>query len=251
MVDRLYHTDITSDLTFELDVDTLLDISSGGVASPAADPLGIGGAGTRLYTVDNTGTDRIYELDPDSFLDISGGGVTGPGGTPGGAPQSIGGGATRLYLTDSNVGNRFEIDPDTLLDLSSGGVANPAGSRGIGGLTTTDVISLSVNAGTDVIHDVDKDTLALSNQRVPGVGSTIGDIGGTSTRLYLVEVGSDTIFELDPVTKADISAGGVNSPAADPQGIGGIDFVATAGDGGVIDPIIDPIIDKVFSGIFS
>lgn len=42
-IGRLYHCDRNSDKLYEIDPDTLLDISSGGVSSPSSQPSGIGG----------------------------------------------------------------------------------------------------------------------------------------------------------------------------------------------------------------
>ena len=83
---RLYHCDQNSSRLYEIDPDTLLDISSGGVASPSTGTQGIGGMSTRLYHCDNN-TDKLYEIDPDTLLDISSGGVSSPSTSP----QGIGG----------------------------------------------------------------------------------------------------------------------------------------------------------------
>jgi len=111
-IGRLYHCDVNTDKLYEIDPDTLLDLSSGGVTSPGTNPQGIGGISERLYHCD-ANLDKLYEIDPDTLLDISAGGVNSPGSNPTG----IGGISTRLYHCDANLDKLYEIDPDTLLDI--------------------------------------------------------------------------------------------------------------------------------------
>ena len=74
---RRQNSDSSEDKVYEIEPDTLLDISSGGVSSIGATPTGIGGFYERLFTCDQA-ADKSYELDPDTMLDISSGGVASP-----------------------------------------------------------------------------------------------------------------------------------------------------------------------------
>ena len=213
---RLYHCDSDSEKLYEIDPDTLLDISSGGVTSPSTRPRGIGGTSTRLYNCDSI-SDKLYEIDIDALLDISSGGVTSPSS----APQGLGGTSTRLYHCDSVSAKIYEIDPDTLLDISSGGVTSPSTNpRGMGG-TSTRLYHCDINTGK--LYEIDPDTLLdISSGGVTSPSSTPLGVGGTSTRLYHCDTNTDKLYEIDPDTLLDISSGGVTSPSSAPQGLGGI-----------------------------
>ena len=211
--DRLYTSDSSIDKLYELDPDTLLDISSGGVSSPSTAPQGIGGVIGRLYHTDQT-ADKIYELDLDTLIDISSGGVAAPDLTPTG----MGGMDSRLYFSGALADEFWEIDPDTFLALGAGVSAPVINPQGIGGTSTRLFAVTSVNADS---YELDPDTLLASNTVSSPNAVPLG-MGGISSRLYTCGYSPSRLYEIDPDTLLDISSGGVAGFGTIPQGIGGV-----------------------------
>ena len=78
---RLYVSDTQADKFYEIDPDTLANLSGGGVTTPGTLPDGMGGIASQLYNCDSD-TDKFYEIDPDTLANLSGSGVTSPGIEP-------------------------------------------------------------------------------------------------------------------------------------------------------------------------
>jgi hypothetical protein len=110
-VDRLFVSSNSSYRLYELDADTLLDITGGGVASPNTSPAGIGGTVDRLYHC-NIFSDTAYELDPNTLLQIN-----ANTNMIGSSPYGIGGINDTLYFIETGNDRHYIIDKDTLLNL--------------------------------------------------------------------------------------------------------------------------------------
>ncbi len=202
MADRVYVCSATNPpVGWEVDQDTLANLSGGGVNLPGAVGVGIGGIAVRLYL--NTQTNNMFfEIDPDTLANLSGAGVSGPSGA--GSGRGIGGMLARLFHTTSST--HFEIDPDTLANLSGGGTTAPGTAmNGIGG-TSTRLFALDDNA--NLSHEIDPDTLGtLNNASVFGFPR---GCGGTTSRLY--GANNNDIHEID-LDDFSVITGPTDSPA--------------------------------------
>ena len=120
--DRIYSLDRVTDLFYEHDLDTLLQIASSGALS--TEPRGIGGSDSRLYT-GNTGG-ALREIDPDTLLQIS-------VATPTTQIQGVGGTTGRCYMCNPLLDSNFEFDLDTKLAINTvtSISTNPFGIGGI------------------------------------------------------------------------------------------------------------------------
>jgi len=222
MSDRLFTTDESNDKIYELDLDTLLDLTGGGVVAPFEDPRGIGGDETRLWTATSS-NNKILEIDPDTLLDLSGGGASLPNN------DVTGVGATYDMLAIcENTGNKFyEFDKDTLLNLSGSGVTSVSTQpRGVGFVGNQ---MYHVDADNSSNQKMYKMSRAFVNQSGDGVTTStnnqqiVEDVGGTSTRLYSsLGGGISKTLEYDPGTMLDISGGGVTHPGPAARGMGGM-----------------------------
>ena len=202
---------------YELNPDTLLDISSGGTNTPNNEATrGIGGMGPRLFG--STLSNKLYELDPDTMLDITGGGVTPADAAN---PWGIGGMADTLYY-GTPAGNRtYELDPDTLLTITS--AADASGADGLGGMLTK---LFSCNLATEKNFELDPDTrLDITGGGVTSSVTIPLGIGGTANSLYQANNGGGKVMhELDPDTLLQIGATG-GTPSNFPDGLGGTKII--------------------------
>jgi len=217
IAERLYACDITAQRLYEIDPDTLANLSGYGVESPDWFPAGIGGNAQKLYLCTGS-SDKFFELDTDTLANLSGSGVS----TPSAAPGGVGGTDSRLYHCDSDASKLYEIDPDTLANLSGSGVASPSTSpTGIGGINNK---IYCCDRDSDKLYEIDPDTLAnLSGVGVSSPSTYPNGIGGMNDRLFHCDAdATDKLYEIDPDTLANLSGVGINAPSTNVAGIGGI-----------------------------
>ena len=74
----MYHCDSALDKLYELDINTLVNLSGSGVNSPGSLAMGIGGIFNRLYHCDSASV-KLYELDINTLANLSDSGVNSPG----------------------------------------------------------------------------------------------------------------------------------------------------------------------------
>jgi hypothetical protein len=246
-LDRLYSCDSGDDLLYELDLNTLTDLTGGGVVPPGTTVRGIGGIRNRVY-IANLDELKFYEIDPDTLTNLSGVGVA----VPGTSPRGMGGTDSQLFHCDDNAGKIYEIDPDTLANVSGAGVTSPGTTpAGIGGTSTR---LFHCDWILKRIYELDPNTLA----NISGVGTDMGDflpmgIGGVRNKLYCsgqddhssgeklftCDVISGKAYEIDKDTLANLSGAGVSTPGGSPVSIGGLEdrlYVADNGDIYELDP---------------
>ena len=215
--EKLYACDIIAQRLYEIDPDTLANLSGSGVDTPDWFPAGIGGNSRTIFLC--TGySDKFFELDIDTLANLSGSGVS----TPSGSPTGVGGTEDRLYHCDNYTDKLYEIDPDTLANLSGLGVSSPSTApSGIGGINNR---IYCCDTDSHKLYELDVDTLAnLSGSGVSSPSTYPNGIGGMNNRLFHCDADiTDKLYEIDPDTLANLSGLGVNAPNTDVSGIGGI-----------------------------
>lgn len=209
---RLYHTDYTTDLVYELDINTFSSISSAGTADNT--PYGVGGISDRMYMVKAT-SGLWTEIDLDTKLQINSASGTGNLRGIGGVESD------RVYAADSLNDKSYELDKDTLVIVNNVQSVALADHNGIGGYKDRLYLDTS---NIDDLHELDLNTLLPLNT-VENFDVTSG-IGGISTKLCGCDSGGNTFMELDPDTLITISS--QSAISTNPYGVGGTKTVGNS-----------------------
>lgn len=179
-------------------------------ASPATEPLGIGGDESKIWHCDGSPGTQIYELAITDFSVLQ-----NRAGQPSADANGIGGTSSIIWHCESYTDFIYKLKPSDLSIWYSRQYPLPQVGTGIGGDNGTIWHSHYIGS---IVYELSTINFSVIRSASGPSSGSVG-IGGNASVIWHCDWNADNLYELSPTDFSVVRT--VNSPGAWPSGIGG------------------------------